>query len=479
MKLFVLTVACAVSVAACAWAQDSAPATTKAAAEPAVAVVSGSVDTVIVAVAGSELADPKAAAIDATAAVIIACGGQAKGLIVIEDSKDPAAVVAGVMEAGKGLPMIGTHGEAMVSDRSLKAGGVAVMAIGGKKASVATAVAPLDKQRKNTAAALVKQLKDQKDVKVVFALSEPDLSFEPGVTVEDFLFGMQEGFGKDVMLFGGNCKPINRNDGGIQFKDGKTFNKNVVAMTVSGPIKYYGDHTTEFKPVGAPAKATKVDGKWILELDGKPAAQVYRERRGMKPDEKFTADSEHPIGVVVAPDRRYNRMILEWKDAEGNMTGRPDSDQQVKTAEVKPGTETALRFITAIPEGSLIQVMDYPGTSEAINESAKLAVEDMLKRAGKATPLVILSSDCCARGSRLKKFSKNEGKDADEVKNGIVPVTKGKIPFFGFYAYGEIGPIRGPFLGLNYEYQQHTFVGLTLVIDEAAKEAPTTKPAGI
>lgn len=468
MKLFVLTVACAVSVAACAWAQDSAPATTKAAAEPAVAVVSGSVDTVIVAVAGSELADPKAAAIDATAAVIQACGGQAKGLIVIEDSKDPAAVVAGVMEAGKGLPMIGTHGEALVSDRTLKAGGVAVMAIGGKKASVATAVAPLDKQRKNTAAALVKQLKDQKDVKVVFALSEPDLSFEEGVTVEDFLFGMQEGFGKDVMLFGGNCKPVAKK--GIQFKDGKTFQKNVVAMTVSGPIKFYGDHTTEFKPAGAPAKATKVDGKWILELDGKPAAQVYRERRGMKPTDKFTADDEHPIGVVVAPDldRRYNRMILEWKDAEGK-TGD----------DVKPGTETALRFITAIPEGSTIQVMDYPGTSKAINESAKLAVEDMLKRAGKATPLVILSSDCCARGSRLKDFSKHEGKDADEVKNGIVPVTKGKIPFFGFYAYGEIGPIRGPFLGLNYEYQQHTFVGLTLVIDEAAKEAPTTKPAGI
>ena len=458
MKVFAwVALVCLVGTAPMAWAQE------KEAPMACVATAAGDAASVIVAVAGSENADPKAAAMEAAAAAIKACNGSAKGLVVFEDTKDSAAVAAGVAEAAKALPWIGCHAEALVSEKTLKPGvGVAVMAIGGAKVSVQTASADLNKQRRVTAKGLVDQLKGAQDPKVIFALSEPDLSFEEGVTVEDFLLGMKEGF-PNAMLFGGNCKP-GAGDKGIQLKDGKVLGRSVVAMAVSGPIKVFGDHTTEFQPIGKPVKVTKAEGKWVLELDGKPAAQVYREIRGMKPADELTSDAEHPIGVIVSKelDRRYNRMVLEWRNKDGKVGTREDYGME-------PGQEAALRFIAEIPEGSMVQVMGYTGTTASINDSAKAAVADMLKQAeaGKVKPLVVMTSDCCTRGSRLIRFSQTEGKASDEVKDGIRPAYPGKkLPVFGFYAYGEIGPIRGPFQGLNYQYQQHTFVGMTLAATE-------------
>ena len=69
-----------------------------------------------------------------------------------------------------------------------------------------------------------------------------------------------------------------------------------------------------------------------------------------------------------------------------------------------------------------------------------------------------LISDCCARGMRLRKFRKSP--DECEVKQAILPAlgAEGGFPIFGFYAWGELGPIAGPFSGLTCMYQQHTFV---------------------
>ena len=68
-----------------------------------------------------------------------------------------------------------------------------------------------------------------------------------------------------------------------------------------------------------------------------------------------------------------------------------------------------------------------------------------------------LISDCCARGMRLRQFRKAS---ECEVQQAIRPAlgAKAGVPIFGFYAWGELGPIAGPFAGLGCMYQQHTFV---------------------
>ena len=82
--------------------------------------------------------------------------------------------------------------------------------------------------------------------------------------------------------------------------------------------------------------------------------------------------------------------------------------------------------------------------------------------AGDAKPLLALLSNCCARGMRLREFRQGE---ECEIRGAILPVVDeqgGHVPIFGFYAWGELGPIAGPFAGLRCMYQQHTFVSAVL-----------------
>ncbi len=269
-----------------------------------------------------------------------------------------------------------------------------------------------------------------------------NLSFDTteGVSVEDFIRGVLDTTGKDVTLFGGNCMPNDYPDdkGGIQFLDDETLDGCVVAMGIGGPIGVHANHTNEFTPSDETVTVTKADDKWIYEFDNKPATDVYRELRGMAAEDDFTSDWQHPTGVIVADEKVYLRMVLE-------------EDKEKK----------GLRFVAAVPEGTKVKILIGGFDAEAIVEAAREGITESLEKAGDAKPLLALLSDCCARGGRLRQFRKS---DECEVKLAIAPALEGKgdVPIFGFYAWGELGPIAGEFNGLPCMYQQHTFVSAVL-----------------
>ena len=162
----------------------------------------------------------------------------------------------------------------------------------------------------------------------------------------------------------------------------------------------------------------------------------------MKGDEEFTSDSQHPIGVIVGKGKVYLRMVLEENKENG-----------------------ALKFVAAVPVGTKIKVLIGGFDAAKILESAREGITESLAKAGKAKPLLALLSDCCARGYRLREFRKSA--DECEIRQAIVPALKdkGEFPIFGFYAWGELGPIAGTFNGLDCLYKQHTFV--SAVVTEA------------
>jgi len=111
-----------------------------------------------------------------------------------------------------------------------------------------------------------------------------------------------------------------------------------------------------------------------------------------------------------------------------------------------------------VPVGTKIKILIGGFDAQAILDSAGEGIAEPLKKAGDAEPLVALLSDCCARGGRLREFRKSE---ECEIKQAILPAMGSKggtFPIFGFYAWGELGPIAGEFGGLPCMYQQHTFV---------------------
>jgi hypothetical protein len=113
--------------------------------------------------------------------------------------------------------------------------------------------------------------------------------------------------------------------------------------------------------------------------------------------------------------------------------------------------------VAAIPEGTAVKILKGGDDAKAIVASASEGISESLKKAGDAKPLAVLLSNCCARGMRLRTY---RNADECEVKLAILPALKdkGDVPVFGFYAWGELGPIAGEFNGLNCMYQQHTFV---------------------
>lgn len=407
-------------------------------------------------------ADPAVAAMTAAEDAISNLGCPAKGLVFYEyypktvkdaegnekevpDPEKDKLVLPAIRGVAGSIPVIGCRARSLVNDGTKLQDTVAVMAIGGEQVSCKAVKAELATDRKAVGTAVAEGLKDVKDLKMVLALSEMNLSFDTteGVSVEDFIRGVLDVTGKDVTLFGGNCMPNDYPDdkGGVQFIDDEVLEGNVVAMGIGGPIAVHANHTNEFALSTETVTVTEADDKWILKLDDKPAAEVYRQIRGMKPEEPFTSDSQHPIGVIVTPDEQkvYLRMVLE-------------EDQQ----------RGALRFVAAVPVGTKIKILIGGFEAQAILDSAGAGIGESLKKAGEAEPLLALLSDCCARGGRLREFRKAE---ECEIKQAILPAMGekgGTFPIFGFYAWGELGPIAGEFGGLPCMYQQHTFVSAVL-----------------
>ncbi|NQT86257.1 FIST C-terminal domain-containing protein [bacterium] len=403
--------------------------------------------------------DPVKAATTAATEALKNLGVPAKGIIFYEyfpvggdgDDKDlplaekEAKVLPAVRTVTKDIPIIGCRARSLVNSGTKLANTVSVLAIGGDGVACAVAKAKLETDRLAVGKSIAEQVKGVKDIKMVFALSEMNLSFDTseGVSVEDFIRGIVGTAGKDVALFGGNCFPNKYPDdkGGVQFINDEKVEGCVVAMGIGGPIAIHANHTNEFDQSEETCEVTKIDDKWILELNGKPAAAEYRRIHGMKAEDPFTSDSEHPIGVIVAPGKVYLRMVLEENKENG-----------------------ALRFVAAVPAGTKIKILIGGKSAEKILSSATEGITESVKKAGDAKPLIALLSDCCARGGRLRGTRKA---DECEITQAILPALKGKgeFPIFGFYAWGELGPIAGTFNGLDCMYQQHTFV--SAVITEA------------
>ena len=341
---------------------------------------SGTEDKVRFATAWSTRSDAGAAAREAAEEAMEALGTPAKGLVFYVYYEDPNSKAEGdkpdlkqeeaaaeaVAVAAGAVPNIGCRARPLVNGGTLQRNAVAVLAIGGDQVSCVGTSAPILDARLETGKQIAAATKDVKDLKLVIALAQPQLSFEAkeGVSVEDFIHGIIDNTPKGTILFGGNSMGGGPADG-RQFINGKALEHSVVALAVGGPIELYSNHTNEFTPSEKEFTATKTVEKWIIELDGKPAAQVYREASGMKATDELTWDDHHPVGVVVSPSKVYLRMVLNEIGTDGKDLKDMKDRQvvQVKDASgqmvtIPPGS---LRFVAPIAQGSKVKVLKWQG----------------------------------------------------------------------------------------------------------------------
>lgn len=459
-----LKVTATLAVFAMTVADWRAPAVAQEAVMPAGAVVAGPIEGVRFVVAWMQHADPVKAAQGAYDLGVAAMRTEAKGIVFFESfHEERAAAALHALRARAGsVPGIGTKAPALVNGGVMQSNTVAMLLIGGARARVQVARAELNNDRERTGTQLANALRSVGELKVVVALSEPKLSFEDGVSVEGFLHGVFKTLGKNVSLWGGNGRDL-RGLSGVQYYNYEILANHVVALGLGGPIGVVSGTATEFQPVGEPVTVTQVadfDPKVVLRFDGRPAPQVYRERRGMPEDEKFTSDAEHPIGVITRPGSVYVRQVLGAYPLAREMTPRAvESDPYFKKID---DSVQGLRFVAPVPVGTKAYVLKGGRSAARIYESANQCFSEMLAAVPEGKkPMLGLVSSCITRNSRINRFTDRTG---DEVYGGILPAMgTAHFPLLGFYAWGEIGHINGEYQGLPYQYQQHSFVPILLV----------------
>ena len=172
-------------------------------------------------------------------------------------------------------------------------------------------------------------------------------------------------------------------------------------------------HTQGCTPIGKIHRITAAEENIIIEIDGQPALDVFKE----------------DIGEILARDlKRVAGYIFAALPVSGSDTG-----------------DYLVRNLTGIdPEQGLVAISEYVNSGDAImfcRRDHKSAVEDMRrmlgdlrKRAGNATIRGGLYFSCCARGPN--QF----GDNSEEV--GLISDELGEFPLVGFFANGEISNNR-------------------------------------
>ena len=167
---------------------------------------------------------------------------------------------------------------------------------------------------------------------------------------------------------------------------------------------------------GVEHRVTRSEGNAIYEIDGKPALEVVKE---------YLTDEETvdwgkvvvnlSLGFETFGDMKdYDDYIIRWMPAKDDETG-------------------AINIPTEAKEGTSIWITrrDYDKVANGIDRLTS-QIKDQL---GDNQAKMIFQFDCAGRG---KTFLRDQQKI--ELLNKLHQEIPG-VPWFGFYTYGEIGPV--------------------------------------
>lgn len=224
------------------------------------------------------------------------------------------------------------------------------------------------------------------------------------------LTGVQSVLGPRFPIVGGIAADDARFARTHQFHGRDVHEGAAVALALSGPLRLATAACGGWEAVGATRRCTRAGGdRLLLELDGQPALNLYRDYLGAHGRDFKTAGIEFPLAIV--------------------------EDDEVQVVCVVHGVDPArggLRCNRAIPEGAEVRMLR--ATKNDLIRGAADAASDLQQRLPGAQLTLVF--DCFARklvlGARYK----------EEVTAAYAhwPADRARV---GFYTYGELAPVRG------------------------------------
>jgi hypothetical protein len=167
-------------------------------------------------------------------------------------------------------------------------------------------------------------------------------------------------------------------------------------------------------PVGVPSIVTRAEGRHVLELDGRPAELVYREKLGVQHDQT---------------DRQFERFAVLHPLAQPELSG----DRRLRHVLGRAG-DGGLQCATAVPPNAAVEFTTQE--PDIVVRSTWDAVSSALAPLGGAPARAALIFDCAGRKRTLED-------DLEEEVGAIKASFGSSLPMAGGYTHGEIGRARG------------------------------------
>jgi hypothetical protein len=359
-------------------------------------------------------ADTDSAAAGATARARALAGREDARLLIVfaSPAHDLSALLRGI--APGDVPLVGcsTAGEIATSGPGDQ--GVVVLALGGPGFTVQTAAATSASTRLREAGAEAAQCLE--------ALEErPHRTL---LLLSDGLAGDQQAIVRGAYDVAGAAIPLVGGCAGDDLAMHATFQLHGeqvlqdavigVALGSDAPLGIGVQHG--WRRVGDPVLVTRSAGHRVLELDDRPALDVYLERLGAPAAARtdpaaFTRYAlSHPLGL-----------------------GRRSGEDHVRFVGGANFEDRSLGCIAEVPQGAIAFFME--GDAESVLTATDGACASAIAALEGAPALGVLTFDCIARRSVL-------GADiTSEVAR--IGAACGGAPVAGFYTYGEIARTRG------------------------------------
>jgi hypothetical protein len=140
---------------------------------------------------------------------------------------------------------------------------------------------------------------------------------------ESLIEGFVEAVGEEATVIGGIAGADVHYEGSSVFTNGKTSLNGLIALVIDEDhVELKGVAVSGWKPLGYERTITKTEGSWILEVDNKPALDIYLKYTGAKLDEDDEGEGDlfrnlgsfHPLQVkqkvgypVMRPPYMLNR----------------------------------------------------------------------------------------------------------------------------------------------------------------------------
>lgn len=219
--------------------------------------------------------------------------------------------------------------------------------------------------------------------------------------------------GPKIQIIGGAAGDEQKFVRTFVFHNGRVVEKGAVALWIGSehPLSVVTGHG--WRPIGVPLLVTRVEGTEIIEISGRPAADVYEEQLGLAPGElsadRFWGTSIlHPLGLIQS-----------------------DGSSVIRVARAKT-PQGGLKIQGCVPPaGSAVQVMT--GSTDALLGIVRGIARSALDSRPDAK--VLLTFSCAARAAIFGPRAQEEPRMLQE--------TAGGVPAFGFYCCGEFARSAG------------------------------------